>query len=224
MYPRMEKWRTEMGRGEVGLPLKSAWGYLALNALITALLLTRVFWSSGQEGSGGQSADIAEYTEILLVWFVLSYLSYRRVDFERWCGSNLRLSLGKWHLALAKLVDANYRPMVRLLHTPDEVSLAARNLITDKNNDPIFLNGKVVFLGAAANQSDRSKRESSVRSEDSERTPTQVYQGAVEEAMSKLSPIYRVVSLLTREEFSKRSLAKQQQYISWLGNQIAQLK
>lgn len=212
-----------MAKNNIQLPRVYPWLFLALNALIATLLLSRVFWRSGQEGSV-DSAQIVKDAEILLVWFALSYLAYRRISFERWCSAKLRLSLGQWYQALTQIVADNYRPMVRLLQSPDDVSLAARALITDQDNVPVFLNGKVVFLGAAANQSDRSKRESSVSSEDSERTPTQIYQGAVEEAMSKLSPIYRIVSLLTPEEFSKRSLEKRRQYVSWIGNQISQLK
>jgi hypothetical protein len=199
------------------------WAFLALNALIATLLLLRLFWGSGPHAPR-QNVDLTDFGPLLLVWFALSYLTYRRVGFERWCAAKRRLSVWNWYHALAKTVVDNYRPMVRLLESSDEVSLAARSLITDPDNVPIFLNGKVVFLGAAANQSDRSKRESSVRSEDSERSPVQIYQGAVEEAMSKLSPIYRIVSLLTPEEFSKRSLDKRRQYISWMGNQISQLK
>lgn len=203
---------------------RGALGYLVLNLLIALLLLFWVFSSSEREDTGSQNWDIARHSVILLVWFALSYLSYRRVSFERWCSASCRLSIGEWYRRLSIIVDIYYRPMVRLLHSHDEVSLAARDLITDKRNTSIFLNGKVIFLGAAANQSDRSRRESLVISEDSERTPAQVYQGAVEEAMSKLSPIYRIVSLLTLEDFSKRSLAKKRQYLSWIANQTAQLK
>lgn len=199
-------------------------GYFILNLLIALLLLFWILSSSGREGAGPQSWDIGKHSAILLVWFALSYLSYSRVSFERWCDTSCRLNVGEWYRTLAMAIDANYRPMVRLLHSRDEVSLAARDLIIEKRNTPIFLNGRIIFLGAAANQSDRSRRESLVISEDSERTPTQVYQGAVEEAMSKLSPIYRVVSLLTLDEFSKRSLAKKRQYLSWITNQITQLK
>ncbi len=213
-----------MNKGKIDRRHSGALAYLILNLLIASLVLFRIFLGSGQGRSGGQSARIVELSMILLVWFALSYVSYRRVNFDRWCGAYGRLSTGRWYRTLSVIVDTNYRPMVRLLHSPDEVSLAARDLITARENIPIFLNGKVIFLGAAANQSDRSRRESLVISEDSERTPAQVYQGAVEEAMSKSSPIYRIVSLLTLEEFSERSLTKKRQYISWIGNQIAQLK
>lgn len=198
--------------------------YVGLNVLIAILLLFRFFSSHGGADAVSQGWNIARHAAILLVWFALSYLSFRSVSFERWCDIRGSLSRGEWYRALAVIVDANYRPMVRLLQSRDEVSLAARDLITDKKNTSIFLNGKVIFLGAAANQSDRSRREALVISEDSERTPAQVYQGAVEEAMSKLSPIYRVVSLLSLKEFSERSLEKKRQYLSWIVNQIAQLK
>jgi hypothetical protein len=213
-----------MIKADIRLLLRGIGLYRAINLVIALVLLSKLLANGHGSALDSEKMESVQLSMILLVWFALSYLSYRRVSFERWCGDRGRLSIGDWYRALSAIVETSYRPMVRLLESPDEVSLAARDLISDKANAPIFLNGKVVFLGAAANQSDRSRRESLVISEDSERTPAQVYQGAVEEAMSKLHPIYRIISLLTPEEFSSRSLEKRRQYISWISNQIAQLK
>jgi hypothetical protein len=161
---------------------------------------------------------------IVLTWFTMSYVAYRRVEFDQWSRSFSGNIAARWYKNVGELIETIYRPLIRNLSTVDEVSLAARELITESKSKSVFMSGKIVFLGAAANQSDKSRRDSLAISEDSERTPAQVYQGAVEEVMSNLSPVYRVISLLTLDEYRSRSLSKRRQYNSWLRNQISQLK
>ena len=132
----------------------------------------------------------------------------------------------KWQKDLASEVKTHFQPMVRTLRNRNDVVLAARELIVNGGSTPFFHTARVVFLGAAANQTLQARKEDLRQelSEDSERTPTQIYQGAVEEVMSEQVPIFRVLSLLSPEEFKTRSKEKKEQYISWLRNQIVQLK
>lgn len=194
--------------------------FVALNlALISAVLLVCF---SGLLDANGES--LRRMFFLILAWLILTYTAYVRNIFDNWCDAFETVSIVGWQNVVAELVQTKFRPMVRTLKSVDEVSLAARELIVDTGNIPIFLQGRIIFLGAAANQSDKSRRDSLAISEDSERTPAQIYQGAVEEVMSNYSTIYRVISLLTDEEFASRSLNKKRQYISWLRNQISQLK
>lgn len=131
-----------------------------------------------------------------------------------------------WQNVLSSEISENFQPLVRVLSNYSEVSLAARNLIVSKGRRPVFLNARVVFLGAAGNQSEKSRRDAMAveLSEDTERTPAQVYQGAVEELMSSQTPVFRIVGLLSEDEFRSRSREKRAQYLSWLRHQVGQLK
>lgn len=198
--------------------------FLVLGAIIGALFFHQAFAEYSGTPTNNRSLQVIDYSLLISVWFCLVFLAYKRNSFERWCNVFQLKAVGSWYAKLASVIDTSYRPMVRTLESIDEVSLAARDLIIGSQAASLFLNGKIIFLGAAANQSDRSRRDSLSISEDSERTPAQVYQGAVEEVMSKLNPVYRVVSLLEDDEFATRSLTKKRQYLSWLRNQVSQLK
>lgn len=171
--------------------------------------------------------ELTYWREILvfiIVWIHISYISYLASSFVQWCDDTKRTSLAIWHRKSAKLIESTYRPLVRMLRTYDEVALASRELIVKGGGKPIYLDSRLIFLGAASNQSDKSHRQPEALIEDGGRTPAQVYQGAVDELMSNFTPVYRVISLLTETEFAQRSIEKRRQYVSWLRNQIAQLK
>ena len=57
--------------------------FLYLSALLTILLFFIVFWIPDFEKQVGNENVI----RFLLVWFTLTYISYRRLECERWCRS-----------------------------------------------------------------------------------------------------------------------------------------
>lgn len=199
----------------------TVYAYYLFNALCLALV---VFYVVGLP-TKLRVEYVPEITAFLIVWLTVVYFTYLGLFFEQWCESTKRSYLTTWYEQTASLVTIYYRPLVRLLRGHDQVALASRELIIESEKDPIFLNGLVIFLGAASNQSDKSQRDSLANfSEENERTPAQVYQGAIEELMGHSVPVIRVISLLTSNEFDERSIEKKKQYLSWLRNQIAQLK
>lgn len=202
----------------------NAYVYFILVGLIGAFFLLALSLPFSPQKGTTSVAPIRDIQIVILVWFFLTYIAYLRISFDRWCNAYELLGIGIWYKEISSVIDTHYRPLVRILNNFDEVSLAARDLIVDSNSSAIFLNSSIIFLGAAANQSDKSRKDSLLISEDSERTPAQVYQGAVEEIMSNFVPVFRVISLLTEDEFTSRSLAKKRQYLSWLRNQISQLR
>jgi len=136
------------------------------------------------------------------------------------------LARWRWQSGLAIEIEGFFQPLVRVLAQNKDIAFASRQLILKSRTQAVLMSAKVVFVGAAARQTKKSKREEleEEMTEDKERTPSQIYQGAIEEMMSNQTPVYRVLSLLSKDEFGSRSIEKQNQYIAWIRAQVAQLK
>ncbi len=130
------------------------------------------------------------------------------------------------NICIVNLISRLHRPSAALIVNSSDLVKSIANSIRETTEDTADRVG-VLFLGATSLQTapEGDAEVSTLTNYEDEdgQSPHQIYQGALEEATSKKSPIVRLVSLPTVEEMLSRSRSVQTDYSRWLRNQLSQL-
>ncbi len=191
-----------------GLPKYVKWG--AVGLVLTAIL-SMLFFMIAVASTSEQQSKVLLIVELCFVTSIIIGIQQRYLRKRLLHMKNV--ALWEWQKQLSDTVEKHFQPMIQMIQTRDDIALAARELLIKRSARAILPSANIVFLGAASNQTPEEKQEQRRQEmiEDSERTPSQIYHGVIQELMSNSVPILRLVGLLTKNEYDARSTEKKKQ-------------
>jgi hypothetical protein len=124
---------------------------------------------------------------------------------------------------IKELINEKISPRIQLHDNNLSVARRAADLIKEAADEPNMADRFITFYGAASVAATAAEISTNDHVDGEGESPGEIYRDAIAYASHNRVRMRRYINIFTKEEVSKRSEPIQDQYLTWLRRQLAQL-